>query len=286
MRLRVNHETRYRYDRPARNVIQTLRLTPQSHDAQYVRRWRVEVDQDVRLFQGQDSLGNPVHHLTIDGPIDALTVTAFGEVEVQDAGGIVAGTRERLPAGVFLRETRLTKPNPAIRALSPPHVSSNPDVLTSLHELMGTLRERMLFEVGTTGASTTGAEALSAGHGVCQDFSHVFIAAARHAGIPARYVSGHLNHPDTDAAQEAGHAWAEALVPDLGWVGFDSANGICVTEHYVRVAIGFDALSGAAIRGAFAGGGAEDMTVEVHVDQSGRAAQRQTQDAFGQSQSQ
>ncbi len=284
MRLRVHHETRYVYDQPARTLIQVLRLTPQTHDAQYVRRWRVEVDQDVRLFQGNDALGNPVHHLTIDGPIDALTITAFGEVEVQDTGGIVAGTRERLPAGVFLRETDLTKPDDAIRHLAPPPAGKNADVLTSLHELMSRLRERMLFEVGTTDMRTTGAEALRAGRGVCQDFSHVFIAAARQAGIPARYVSGHLHHPDGEPVQEAGHAWAEALVPDLGWVGFDAANGICVTERYVRVATGFDALSGAAIRGAYAGGGREAMTVEVAVGASGRQVQRQDSDGQFQSQ--
>ena len=291
MRLRVNHETRYTYDHPARTLIQVLRLTPQNHDAQYVRRWRVEVDQDVRLFQGADALGNPTHHLTIEGPIDALTVTAFGEVEVQDTGGIVAGTRETLPAGVFLRRTHLTKADEAVRALSPPSLPQNRDVLTSLHELMSRIREAMTFEVGTTDAQTTGSEALQAGHGVCQDFSHVFIAAARHAGIPARYVSGHLHHPDGEATQEAGHAWAEALVPDLGWVGFDSANGICVTERYVRVATGFDALSGAAIRGAYAGGAREHMTVEVEVGASGRqfqsqGGQEQSQDGTGQSQSQ
>ena len=284
MRLRVNHETRYTYDRPARNVIQVLRLTPQNHDAQYVRRWRVEVDQDVRLFPTQDALGNPVHHLTIEGPLDALTVTAFGEVEVQDTGGIVAGTRETLPAGVFLRQTALTRPDDAIREIAPPPPRENPDTLTALHELMSRLRDRMLFEVGATGVSTTGAEALAAGHGVCQDFSHVFISAARVAGIPARYVSGHLHHPDDEATQEAGHAWAEALVPDLGWVGFDSANGICVTENYVRVATGYDALSGAPIRGAYAGGGTEDMVVEVQVGAGGR--QVQSQNHQGQFQSQ
>lgn len=277
MRLRVNHETRYTYDHPARNLVQVLRLTPQNHDAQYVRRWRVEVDQDVRLFQGKDALGNPTHHLTIEGPIEGLTVTAFGEVEVQDTGGIVAGTRETLPSGVFLRQTDLTTPSDAIRDIAPPALSVNADVLTSLHELMSRLRDAMAFEVGTTDAATTGANALEAGRGVCQDFSHVFISAARLSGIPARYVSGHLHHPEDERAQEAGHAWAEALVPDLGWVGFDSANGICVTEHYVRVAIGYDALSGSPIRGAYAGGAGEDMTVEVQVGASGRQIQSQSQ---------
>lgn len=292
MRLRVHHQTRYAYDAPVRGLIQILRLTPRNHDAQYVRHWRVEVDEDVRLFAGTDGLGNAIHHLNIEGPIEALTVTASGEVEVQDTGGVVAGTREVVPPGVFLRRTPLTMPDETIRALAP--LADAPDMLTELHGLMQRMRDAMLFKAGTTDASTTAAEALAAGEGVCQDFTHVFIAAARHAGVPTRYVSGHLAQIEGDglalggageAGHEAGHAWAEALVPDLGWVGFDAANGVCVTDRYVRVAIGEDALSGAAIRGAYAGLATETMTVDVRVG-AGPTRGYQAQGSWGQSQSQ
>jgi transglutaminase-like putative cysteine protease len=70
--------------------------------------------------------------------------------------------------------------------------------------------------------------------------------------------------------QEAGHAWAEAFVPDLGWVGFDAANGICATEAHVRVAAGLDYLGAAPVRGARRGGGAEHLAVEVIVDEQAR----------------
>ena len=77
--------------------------------------------------------------------------------------------------------------------------------------------------------------------------------------------------------QDAGHAWAETFIPDLGWVGFDPANCICSTDAHVRVAIGLDYLGAAPVRGTRYGGGLETLTVAVKVDQAGRPGQWQSQ---------
>jgi len=105
--------------------------------------------------------------------------------------------------------------------------------------------------------------------GVCQDYSHIFLAAARSLGIPARYVSGHLVRADGLVTQPAGHAWAEAHVDGLGWLGLDPTNGISVTEAHIRVAVGLDYLDAAPVRGARRGGGTE--TLDVTVTTSDRA---------------
>jgi transglutaminase-like putative cysteine protease len=118
------------------------------------------------------------------------------------------------------------------------------------------------------------AEALARGAGVCQDHTHVFIAAARHLGFPARYVSGYLQAGAGEAPQEAQHAWAEVRIPDLGWAGFDAANGISPDPHYVRVACGLDYEYAAPVRGSRRGGGGEDLDVSVEV---GEAAAPQQQ---------
>jgi transglutaminase-like putative cysteine protease len=108
---------------------------------------------------------------------------------------------------------------------------------------------------------------------VCQDLTHIFIAAARSLAIPARYIGGHFHRSDGVTAQEAGHAWAELFVPDLGWVAFDATNGICATDAHVRVAVGLDYLGAAPVRGSRQGGGGESLDVVVQVNQ----AQRQSQ---------
>jgi len=100
---------------------------------------------------------------------------------------------------------------------------------------------------------------------VCQDHAHIFIGAARAAGIPARYISGYLMMDDR-IDQEATHAWAEAHVEGLGWVGFDVSNGICPDPRYVRVATGSDYRDAAPITGISIGATAEVLTVGVAVE--------------------
>jgi transglutaminase-like putative cysteine protease len=106
--------------------------------------------------------------------------------------------------------------------------------------------------------------------------THIFIAAARNLGIPARYVSGYFHRVDGVVEQDAGHAWVEAKLPELGWVGFDPTNGISTTEAHVRVAIGLDYLGAAPIRGSRRGGGGEKLDVRLRVDTRRRQVQTQS----------
>jgi transglutaminase-like putative cysteine protease len=96
--------------------------------------------------------------------------------------------------------------------------------------------------------------------------THIFIGAAHSLGIPARYIAGYFC-PDGSVQQHTGHAWAEAFVPDLGWIGFDPANCVCPTDAYVRVAVGLDALGAIPVRGTRYGPGGETLAVAIKVDQ-------------------
>ena len=104
MRLRIHHETAYRYGSPANRAIQILRLTPRGHNSQFVVNWRIDVDRDCRLDTSHDPFGNLVHSFTVEGPLDGLTIVAEGLVETQDSHGIVQGQVERLPMPVYLRD--------------------------------------------------------------------------------------------------------------------------------------------------------------------------------------
>ena len=288
MRLRILHETAYGYAAPASRAIQILRLTPRGHDGQFVVNWRIDVDRDCRLQSSIDPFGNRVHSFTVEGPLDGLVITAEGDVETQDMTGVVRDQVERVPAGVFLRETPLTADDADIRAFADDVAAGagrNP--LDVFHALMLAIRARMSFVVNATDSGTSAVEAFAHGNGVCQDFAHVFIAAARHLGHPARYVGGYLFQPALvqqqaqgaggqsqslapAAAQDAGHAWAEAMVPGLGWVGFDPANGVSPTDAYVRVAVGLDYLGAAPVRGTRYGGSGESLSVKVVVQDATR----------------
>jgi transglutaminase-like putative cysteine protease len=132
---------------------------------------------------------------------------------------------------------------------------------------------RIAYESGSTDASATAAAALAAGKGVCQDHSHVMIAAARALGWPARYVAGYYLADSEGAGDLSTHAWAEIWIDGLGWVGFDAANDLCPTDHYVRLCSGLDAPDASPIRGHAEGVAEETLTAEVSIG----PAQGQTQ---------
>jgi transglutaminase-like putative cysteine protease len=269
MRILVDHCTTYSYTLPAANVVQALRLTPRDHDAQYIRSWRVDTDVNGSMRDGVDAFGNRVTMFYADAPLTSLTITVTGEADVSDSNGIFRGT-ETLPPLVFLRATELTRPDAAIVDMA--RGCTKAEALATLHALNAAVHEHMEFDTAETDVATPAAEAFAGKSGVCQDFAHIFVAAARALDIPARYVSGHLAR-ESDPAQEAAHAWAEALVPDLGWVAFDPANGICATDAYLRVAVGLDYLDAAPVRGARRGGGTETMIVHVHAADAMRQSQ-------------
>lgn len=274
MRICISHATTYSYERPAIGVIQTLRLTPRNHDGQYVVGWRIDISDNCELDQHEDAFGNITHVFTADGPVLELRLTVEGEVETQDTNGLVRGAVERFPPSLYLRETLLTKIDPALADFARvAQRDAGGDPLKTLHGLVHRLHSDVVFDTSPTGTATTAAEALALRRGVCQDLSHIFIAAARSLGIPARYIGGHFHRADGVTKQEAGHAWSEAFVADLGWVAFDPANGISATDAHVRVAVGLDYLGAAPVRGIRQGGGGEQMQVAVNVSQSARQAQ-------------
>jgi transglutaminase-like putative cysteine protease len=274
MRIRISHETTYRYDSPAKSAIQILRLTPRNHDAQYIVRWRLELNVDCRLEPFEDAFGNLAHSFTVDGPLSELSIRVDGEVETQDTAGVIAGTLERFPPSLYLRETALTAPDPAIIAFAEETAAkTKDDPLATLHALTARIYDEFVFDPDPTHPAMPATESFSLKRGVCQDYAQIFVAAARHLEIPARYVSGYFLRVDGIAAQEAGHAWAEAYLPKLGWVAFDPANGISATAAHVRVAIGLDSLGAAPVRGTRFGGEGETLSVAVHVDQAGRQMQ-------------
>jgi transglutaminase-like putative cysteine protease len=277
MRLRIAHTTTYRYTPSATSVIQILRMTPGSHDGQYVVNWQIDVSTDSRLDMHEDAFGNITHVLT-QGPVEDLAISVDGLIETHDTGGVLKGSDERFPPNLFLRSTRLTEANAAMANFTRElRAEADSDVLGFLHALMVQINEHMTFDESPTDSGTTAAEAFGLKRGVCQDYAHIFIACARHGGVPARFTSGHFLRSDGMVHQQAGHAWAEAFVPDLGWIGFDAANGICTTDAHARVAIGLDYLGAAPVRGTRYGGGTETLTVAVKVDHVGRPPQGQWQ---------
>jgi transglutaminase-like putative cysteine protease len=275
MRIRISHEASFDYAPPARSVIQLLRLTPRSFEAQHVLRWRVSSDADGMLRQSEDSLGNVTHTFSHQGPIERVRIFADGEVETFDAVGVVRGAVEPLPVEIYLRDSQLAEANGALREFAREAVGENAAPLQRLHPLMAAIHSAMVFEPTAGSASVSAAEAFALRRGGAADFAHIFIACARWLSIPSRYVCGY--RLAEEGADDPGHAWAEAYIPDLGWVAFDASSDRCADDRYVRVAVGFDSLGAAPVRSARSGFGEETLSIKVSAKPVSGAGQRQRQ---------
>ena len=271
MRLVIRHQTSYRYSTPIAYAIQALRLTPRAYEGLNIIRWRVRGEARYELPSFIDGYGNLVHCHTVNRMHDSAVVVVEGEVETHVTDGIVRGAAETLPPLFYLRSTRLTAIDPAIEALARA-CGGNP--FERLMALMEAVRARVDYRAGVTQATTTAAEALQGGAGVCQDHAHVFIAGARAMGVPARYVGGYL-WAGGDDENQASHAWAEAYLQEFGWIGFDPSNRTRPSEAYVRASIGLDYWSAAPVRGVRRGDGEESLAVNVRVKESAQQQQQQ-----------
>lgn len=266
MRLRISHHTHYHYAAPTPYGLQQLRLTPRPRPGLGVVHWRIDVDGGKPEAEFTDQHGNLVTLVRMEPDRLDIGVRCEGEVETSDVHGVIGAHSGRAPLWYFTRATQYTAPGPLIRALAGELANGFDNDIARLHALAALILKRVPYQPGETCSATSAEDALKGSRGVCQDHAHIFIAAARLLGFPARYVSGYLVMHDR-TAQEAGHAWAEAHVDGLGWVGFDVSNGISPDAHYVGVASGLDAAEAAPIRGVMLERGDERMSVSLEIQQ-------------------
>ena len=266
MHLTIAHTSQYQFDSPMRYGLQQLRLTPKSRVGQNVVKWSIAVEGGKVETEFPDHNSNTVTLISFDPDAMEITLRCRGEVLTEDQNGVVGKQRGCMPLWLFQRATDLTRATASIRRLIKGLRDAHDNEIALLHALSGRIREAVPYKIGETDAATTADTAIAQGFGVCQDHAHIFIAAARALNLPARYVSGYLMMDDREH-QDATHAWAEAHVEGIGWVGFDISNAISPDDRYVRVATGLDYREAAPISGLRFGSGAERLSVDVAVAQ-------------------
>jgi transglutaminase-like putative cysteine protease len=275
MRIQIHHEIVQTFDPAAKGLIESLRLAPRSHEGQHVIDWRIDVEANCRLRRTEDAFGNFTDMFSLQGPVETLRIVAEGVIETFDCAGVVRNSIERFPPELFLRDTNLTAPDAALRALGAS--VKGDDKIERLHGLLVAVREAMQDNEDGEGDASglTAAQALAAGKGGARDLAHVFVASARAMGAPARFVSGH--YLDDGKAGAQCHSWAEAYVEKVGWIGFDPVHCICPHESHVRIACGLDWLDAGPVRAASPGAIAQTMAVIVRQSGFLHAASAQLQ---------
>jgi transglutaminase-like putative cysteine protease len=263
MILSIRHETIYRYTAPLAYTIQQLRLTPRMESHQRVLTWHIATLGQRNPFT--DAFGNLSHMLTITGAHDEVRIMVEGTVSVTPLPNGRLAEIGALSPLIFTVPTRLTEPTDTVADFAAKHLSRhvNSDALLSLAQA---IRAELAYQSGATGVTSTAADALRLGQGVCQDHAHLFLACCHANNIPARYVSGYIDPGSSDHAES--HAWVDVWVEETdftGWISIDVTHAAFASDSYCRLAIGRDYDSAAPVRGVRRGGGLESLRVRVNV---------------------
>lgn len=258
MRLEVVHHTTLTYDQPIAETHMEVRLRPLDGAGQVVESFELAVAPSAEVRSFRDGFGNVAHYFNQVAVHSQVDVT--GQSFVRTRAGVPALDDTLFPDD-FLQFRDPVLDVPGVRELAARFRQGSVEV--RLDALAAHINERFEYRPQTTQVSTTVEEVLRRRVGVCQDFAHLFVAAARAMGIPTRYVSGYIHAGIGYQGTGASHAWAEALVPDQGWVGYDPTNPIRTSEYHVRVAVGRDYQDVAPTRGTYVGSAVERMEVQV-----------------------
>ena len=138
-------------------------------------------------------------------------------------------------------------------------------VFDYLMQLNAFLYKLLAFDPVPTNVCTTVNDLLKIGRGVCQDYTHLFLAIARRQKIPCRYVSGYLNQTLDLSGTAVMHAWAEAFLPGFGWQGFDPTNNLLADVHYIKTSHGSDYSDCSPLKGLLMTNGKQNTDYSVKV---------------------
>lgn len=278
----VRHVTKFRYVPAVRESVMEVRMQPRSEGHQRCLSFDMTVKPTANVMQYRDFLGNVVHHFDIAGSHSELNIKVQSLVEVlpgdipdlahtaswDDLDALVASGdyHEMLLPSAFARSTSLLD-----QLAEELEIERRGTPLRMLFDISEDIHETFAYVPNSTSVDSPIDHALSERKGVCQDFAHIMIALVRKLRVPCRYVSGYLSHLSDDrslVSEGASHAWVEALVPGMGWVGFDPTNNLLCGERHIRVAVGRDYADVPPTRGVFKGGAESELSVSVTVSLS------------------
>lgn len=259
--LRLEQRFRYTYASPIRDLRHRLLTIPPARHGRQVRiDHGVEVAGDpVLVSSSRDAFGNHVVDVRAAAVQEWIELRSWSLVSFTDGAGAGPEVTSRT-AATFLRPTSLTTAGPEIAEAAAELRGAGGGIVDVAERICTWTHRALRYEYGITNVGTTADEALAGGVGVCQDSSHVMLAACSSVGVAARYVSGHL------AGEGGSHAWVEVLVPSTRpssrayeAVAFDPTHDRRVStgsgsrSGYVTVAVGRDYRDVAPTSGSFAG---------------------------------
>jgi transglutaminase-like putative cysteine protease len=262
-----------------------VRMHPRSEGTQRCFVFQLSVNPRARIFGYTDFYGNLVHHFDLPSRHGHLTIISDALVNIDGPPSIP----EVMEYEGWQDLEELVEKNDYWDMLMPSHFArSSPELeelaaeigaterngrspLAFLRDIASGVHRSFNYVKKSTEVNSPIEDALRSRQGVCQDFAHIMIALVRNARIPCRYVSGYLYHSNENShpsADGATHAWVEALLPSIGWVGFDPTINRLAGENHIRTAIGRDYADVPPTMGVMKGKADTQLQVRVRVTPS------------------
>ena len=263
MYLKIRHRTEYRYETPVHYSIQELRLTPPHVAGQQIEKWKVSIP--IKSTVSQDAFGNTCSAFVQETPYTSMMIEAEGEVKTQGAFEYIDDSKAVSPY-YLLQQTNLTEPSEEMLSYFEGKLPKQHSVDAVL-KLAAAVQEAITYVPGQTNFATTAAQSFAMKSGVCQDHAHVMLGLCRASGIPARYVSGYFFAEESPNL--ASHAWIDFCSDiDKGlWTSIDITHACLVDSRHIRLAIGRDYYSAAPVKGVRSGGGGEELSASISIQQ-------------------
>lgn len=276
----IRHVTRYRYEHEISENVMEVRKCPLNRPNQRLISFKMEVEPAAKLFRFEESNGNVVYHFDIPQRHQQMMVAAEALIEVKDgeappwtvpteAWSELAGLCDQADFLEYSLSSPLVQPSQELheyyQQVAP---RADEDAMTFLRRLNQDIAAGFEYVPMSTQVDSSVDEALEKRQGVCQDFAHIMLGVARLAKIPARYISGYLFHREDDgdrSCRDASHAWVEAYLPSVGWVGFDPTNNIIAGERHIVNCTGRDYKDVPPTRGVYRGQCPSELSVAVQV---------------------
>lgn len=285
MKLQVCHLTHYTYQEAVAESVNEIRLTPRTDDRQTCHSHSITIEPEVSLFQYEDYFGNTAHYFSVPFPHSQLSIKSCSIMETDEEEN---PETNRIPYAVereilheekfqneyaeYLIETDYTRISAELKHFK--NITIDEDQAGSIYQLLEAISHAIhtnfTYDANATQVSTTVEETLRLKRGVCQDYVHLMIALCRMLHIPARYVSGYQFLGDLNADdpifQHASHAWVEAYVPLIGWLGFDPTSNGKINWRYVTLGKGRDYSDIVPVKGIYQGTNIQRLEVVVDIE--------------------
>jgi len=281
----IRHFTRYRYSNLIWQSMMEVRMHPRSEGNQRCFVFQLSVNPQARIFGYTDSYGNLVHHFDLPSRHGQLTIISDALVNIDDQASVpevmeyggwqeLEDLVEKNDYWDMLMPSNYARTSPELEGLAKEigaSERSGRSPLAFLQDINSGIFHSFSYVKKSTAVNSPIEHALKSRQGVCQDFAHIMIALVRNARIPCRYVSGYLYHGGdglNSAGDGATHAWIEALLPGLGWIGFDPTINRLAGAQHIRTAIGRDYADVPPTMGVMKGKAETQLQVRVRVTPS------------------